>query len=139
MTNNCKCRRITDPAGVWSVEDLIGSRVYIVSTSIANFLGGFDCQEDHIIEEVKFRVSVDGKAITIIKLKDVDATFTLKDLEFIDILEKTEAIAGETIAGQTIAGYKNSLENQLKGKMVEIKTEDAELVSGAFQKFITEE
>lgn len=110
-TNNCKCRRITDPAGVWSPEDLIGSRVYIRSTSIGNF-SRFDCREPHEIELVQFRVSVDGKAITVIKLKSVDATFTLKDLEFIDILEKVIPVIGETTPGSALVGGTRNEESQ---------------------------
>lgn len=88
MTNNCKCRRITDPAGVWDIDEIIGSKVKVKSTSIVNFIEGFDSEELLIVEKVQFRVSVDGKAITILTLEGIDATFTLKDLEFIDIKEK---------------------------------------------------
>lgn len=78
--SNCSCKRIYNPSGIWKIEDLIGSRVKIHSLPISNFVA-LDCNEIFTIDRVEFRISMDGKAITIIFLKGLpDIEFTFKDL-----------------------------------------------------------
>ena len=78
--SNCSCKRIFNPSGIWKIEDLIGSRVKIHSLPISNFVA-LDCNEIFTIDRIEFRVSMDGKAITIIFLKGLpDIEFTFKDL-----------------------------------------------------------
>ena len=78
--SNCSCKRIFNPSGIWKIEDLVGSRVKIHSLPISNFVA-LDCNEIFTIDRIEFRISMDGKAITIIFLKGLpDIEFTFKDL-----------------------------------------------------------
>lgn len=82
---------VTSPSGNWGIENLIGGKVRIKSVSIWNglFSGGMDGKKEYTIEEVKFRISLDGKCFTILKLKDVpDRLFTLKDVEIVSVVCK---------------------------------------------------
>ncbi len=96
MTNNpnsnCKCKRITGPSGVWKPEDLIGAKVEIGSMPISNFPMNtfrFSSGQEYEVESVDFRISLDGKAVTVVKLKGLgDIFFTLKDLIFTGIVLK---------------------------------------------------
>lgn len=78
--SNCSCKRIFNPSGIWTLEDLVGSRVKIHSLPLSNFVA-MDCNEIFTIDRIEFRVTMDGKAITIIFLKGFpDIEFTFKDL-----------------------------------------------------------
>lgn len=88
MKDNCSCKRGIPPHGLWSIDNLIGAKVVIISTSIGNFLMGFDANEERTIKDVQFRISIDGKAITLVTLEGLEGkTFTLKDLEFIEMTD----------------------------------------------------
>lgn len=81
---NCECKRASCPAGIWELEDLIGAEVNVGSMPISN-MGAIDSTKKYKIEKIEFRISIDGKAITIVKLVGLDNyIFTLKDLIFID-------------------------------------------------------
>lgn len=83
---NCECKRIVGPCGLWHLEDLIGAKVRISSLPISNF-GAIDMDQHYTVEDIEFRISLDGKAITIVKLKGLsDYIFTLKDLEFVGVI-----------------------------------------------------
>lgn len=84
--SNCCCNRETDPAGTWYYEDLLGAVVRIKSTS-----PGMRVEGDKLctIEDIVFRVSLDGKTITKITLVEYpNYYFTWKDLEVIKIIER---------------------------------------------------
>lgn len=68
-----------------SLDQVIGSRVKIKSLTISN---GFDWKpskdNEYTISDLVFRISIDGKCFTIVKIKEIpNKTFTLKDIEFI--------------------------------------------------------
>lgn len=84
--SNCCCNRETDPAGTWSYNDLLGSVVRIKSVS-----PGMKVEADKLctIEDIVFRVSLDGKTITKVILAEYpEYYFTWKDLEVVNIVEK---------------------------------------------------
>ena len=87
---NCECKRIIGPSGIWKLEDLIGARVTIGSMPISNPGPiSIDSESKFEIESIEFRISLDGKAITVVKLKGLeDYIFTLKDLIFTGIIFK---------------------------------------------------
>ena len=90
---NCECKRIIGPSGIWTLEELIGAKVKIGSMPISNFGNtlAIDSEQEFEVENVDFRISLYGKAITVVKLKDLDDfIFTLKDLIFTGIILKTE-------------------------------------------------
>ena len=86
---NCKAKRLVGPYGSWTKEELIGAHVRISSMPVSNFAGGFDCHQVCTIKDIIFRISNDGKTITIILLDQFpDYFFTWKDLEVIGIVVK---------------------------------------------------
>jgi hypothetical protein len=96
MNNNrCECRQ--DPAGTWDYKDLIGSGVKVRSMPTSNFCA-IDANETFTIDDIYFRASLDGKMITVVKLKELPGLFfTLRDLELVGIKRKTNRIVGEFI------------------------------------------
>lgn len=90
--NNCKCKRIIGPSGIWTIDELVGATVKIGSMPISNFnTFAIDSDKTFEVESVDFRISLDGKAITVVKLKGLEGQiFTLKDLIFTGILLKEE-------------------------------------------------
>lgn len=88
---NCDCKRIICPDGIWTAEDLVGAHVKIMSMGANNLFSIPNASRTCTIEGISFRVSLDGKAFTIVKLKEYpDLTFTLKDLMIIGIEEHEE-------------------------------------------------
>lgn len=84
---------VTSPSGNWNLENLIGGKVKVKSVSIWNglFSGGLDSKTEYTIEEVKFRISIDGKCFTVLKLKELpDRLFTLKDVEILSVVCKKD-------------------------------------------------
>lgn len=87
---NCECKRVKDPSGLWDFKNLIGAKVYIKSIPISNLIRISQTDVLYTISNIQFRVSVDGKAITIIELEEIPGSFfTWKDL-CIDSLIKSE-------------------------------------------------
>lgn len=108
--SNCGCKRDIDPAGIWDYKNLIGAKVRVKSMPMSNFHRGVfgDCT----IEDIYFRISIDGKVITVIRLKEhPDLFFTWKDLEVLSVKDYPESICGSFKAGTTLAGN-NSEEEQ---------------------------
>lgn len=87
---NCECKRMVKPHGTWTLEDLIGARVNISSMPVTNFVGKeFSSGVTCTIKDIYFRVSLDGKTITIVELEEYPGYFfTWKDLEIEAILIK---------------------------------------------------
>ena len=107
MKSACRKTRVTDPAGIWDYNNLIGATVRICSSSVSNFNNIFshDSSTLHTISDVYFRVSTDGKAITIIKLSDLpEGIFTWKDLEVLNLKTPGEAVCGFGCCGNIICG-----------------------------------
>lgn len=95
--SKCECKQ--DPAGTWNYSDLIGSGVKVKSMPISNFCA-IDANQTFKIQDIYFRASLDGKMITIVKLKELPGMFfTLRDLELVGIKRKTRRICGEFVCG----------------------------------------
>lgn len=89
MRTNCDCYRRIDPSGLWNPEELIGAKVRVRSLPVSSFFGRFESDREYTIGEIWFRVSVDGKALTVIILKEVPGIeVTWKDLEIIELTSK---------------------------------------------------
>jgi hypothetical protein len=89
MSTNCECKRLVGPWGTWGYEELIGAHVVVSSMPVSNFKFGFDSERVYTIEDIYFRVSNDGKAITVVTLKEYpNMIFTWKDLEIKAIIVK---------------------------------------------------
>ena len=100
--SNCGCKRDIDPAGIWDYKNLIGAKVRVKSMPISNFYNGVfgDCT----IEDIYFRISIDGKVITVIRLKEhPDLFFTWKDLEVLKVINYADPICGNFKAGSALA------------------------------------
>lgn len=71
-------------SGVLDYNQLIGAKVHVrrISGRAAWFSSG---KKDFFIEDIKFRISTDGKCITIVELENCHETFTLGDLDIIAI------------------------------------------------------
>jgi len=87
----CECKRIIGPYGSWKYEDLINARVKVSSMPVANFNKGFDADQLFTIKDIYFRISVDGKTISVIELNELPGQiFTWKDLEVVGIYINNE-------------------------------------------------
>lgn len=109
MNNSlCHKKRITDPSGIWDPTQLIGAHVAVKSMPVSNnFDAGFKRNlTDCIVKKVYYRISTDGKAITVVELAEIpEYFFTLKDLEFLNIQNTFLSICGVAICGNTICGF----------------------------------
>ena len=95
-----------DPAGIWDFQNMIGAQVKVKSMPISNFSSGIMASDIYTIGDIYFRVSLDGKTITVIRLRELpDLFFTWKDLEVIKTMSYGLAITGNFKVGMTIAGY----------------------------------
>lgn len=104
--SNCGCKRDMDPSGIWDYQNMIGAQVRVKSMPISNFSRGIMASDVFTIEDIYFRVSLDGKTITVIRLKEFpDLFFTWKDLEVIRTLTYSNALCGAVKPGSTLAGY----------------------------------
>ena len=104
--SNCGCKRDMDPAGIWDFQNMIGAQVKVKSMPISNFSSGIMASDIYTIGDIYFRVSLDGKTITVIRLRELpDLFFTWKDLEVVKTMSYSLAITGNFKVGRTIAGY----------------------------------
>ena len=80
-------RRINwnDDSGVICMDDVIGSKVQVVSLTMSTASGwSYPSTKIFTIEDVKFRVQTDGKCHTLFYLKECPKrVFSIKDLIFI--------------------------------------------------------
>lgn len=107
MKSICDRTRVTDPAGIWDYKNMIGAQVRISSMPVSNLnrLFAFDDTTIHTISDVYFRVTTDGKTITIVRLSDMpDYLFTFKDLEVLNLKLYEKAICGWGCCGNVICG-----------------------------------
>ena len=71
MLNSCRNSRIVGPSGIWEYEQLIGAKVKVSSLPVSNFFGCFSGGGSNdllTIKDIYFRISLDGKTITVIEL-----------------------------------------------------------------------
>lgn len=142
--NNCNNMRIVSPSGIWEYDQLIGAKVVVKSLSVSgNFFnmctGGRDL---FTIEEIYFRISLDGKTITVIKLRELpDKIFTWKDLEVVEINseKKYRPICNTFLCGQAICGYKvdtsPSYIDELKGGIV-VLDDKGNVINNRYVRFV---
>lgn len=112
MKSICNRTRVTDPAGIWDYRNLIGAQVRISSNGVSNLnrIFAFDATRIHIIDDIYFRVTTDGKTITVIKLKDMpDFIFTWKDLEVLNLCIPEPEPDNETKCGQKVYCSENTI------------------------------
>lgn len=77
---NCDCKCIKTPSGLWGIDNLLGAKVYVRSMPVSNFFA-IDSDRLCTISKIFFRVTIDGKTITVIELKEYPGKeFTWKDL-----------------------------------------------------------
>lgn len=77
--------------------DIIGAHVKVKSMPVSNFKKGFDADQVFTIKDIIFRISMDGKAISVIILEECpDMYFTWKDLEVIGITVKEDEESEES-------------------------------------------
>lgn len=74
------------PSGEVDINKVIGATVRLVSACQSQgWIENVD-QKTYTIKDILFRVSIDGKTFTIIKLEGLEnKTFTWKDIEFISL------------------------------------------------------
>lgn len=111
MLNSCRNSRIVGPSGIWEYEQLIGAKVKVSSLPVSNFFGCFSGGGSNdllTIKDIYFRISLDGKTITVIELTEYPGKiFTWKDLEIIElnVISKFKAVCGTFLSNQSICGY----------------------------------
>lgn len=123
MNSNCKNKRIIGPSGNWDYYQVIGAKVRIQSLPVSNFFGCMNSTTDfYTISDIYFRISLDGKTITVIELEEYPGRFfTWKDLEVVEINTSTlfKPICGTFNCGQALCGYKVSQEASFDTSSVE--------------------
>ena len=103
-----------DPAGIWDFQNMIGAQVKVKSMPISNFSSGIMASNIYTIDNIYFRVSLDGKTITIIRLRELpDLFFTWKDLEVVKTMSYGLALTGNFKVGMTVVGYGDMTEEDL--------------------------
>lgn len=111
MLNSCKKSRIVGPSGIWEYNQLIGAKVKVNSLPISNFFGCFSgCGSNDLltIKDIYIRISLDGKAITVIELVEYPGKiFTWKDLEVVElnVVSKFKAVCGTFLSDQSVCGH----------------------------------
>lgn len=138
---NCNNMRIVDPSGNWEYEQLIGAKVRLKSTPVSNFFQNcaFTSEEDHVIKDILFRISIDGKAITIIELNDLPGKFfTWRDLEILELNTLTlyKPICGTFKSGQAICGYKVDQNPSYIENGISIIDENGNIISNRYIRFL---
>jgi hypothetical protein len=88
--------------GTWRYEDLIGAKVKISSLPVYNRLISLDGNLIYTIEDLIFQISETGKTICIVRLKNLDCDFTLKDLEIISLRSPKTICGDEVICGTVL-------------------------------------
>ena len=138
---NCDCKRIKNPSGIWEYTDLIGSKVYIKSMPVSGF---FDIQSGVVctISDIYFRVSIDGKVITLVALKELPGkVFTWKDLmiDTIVVTNKDDAVCGVFLCGNSVVGNNVDTTPSYIGDLsggISILDEQGNIISGRKIRFI---
>ena len=113
--------KIKDPSGCWSYEQLIGAKVSVKSLQVSNFFSCFDSSTICTIKDIYFRISLDGKTITIIELDQYPGkVFTWRDLEVVEIKNRSkhDALCGAFLSGQSICG--NNVSKELSQDSTEL-------------------
>lgn len=112
MNSNCYNARVVGPTGTWEYTQLLNARVRIKSLPVSNFFCNMSSATDlYTINDIYFRVSLDGKVISLIELRELPGKFfTWKDLEIVEIniTSVTRPICGTFNCGRAICGYKVS-------------------------------
>ena len=101
-------KQIKDPSGSWDYEQLIGAKVQVKSLQVSNFFNCFNSSDICTIKNIYFRISLDGKAITVIELDQYPGkVFLWRDLQILELGSRYryDAMCGEFLCGQTISGY----------------------------------
>ena len=104
---NCGCSRAINPSGIWEYYQLIGAKVYIRSTPVSNFFNLQNASSTSTIKDIYFRITVDGKTITVIELEEYPGrVFTWKDLMIHEIVNAVQikAICRTFDCGKAICG-----------------------------------
>lgn len=77
---------LTDPAGTWTIDNLIGGKVHIRSVSGWNRVFGADENEVFTVKEVKFRINLDGKIETVVSLVEKPGIYCFRDIEILTVM-----------------------------------------------------
>lgn len=108
-------RRVKDPSGSWEYSQLLGAKVRVKSMPVSNFFCSINASDLLTIDNIYFRVSLDGKTITVIELTEIPGKiFTWRDLEIVELnsrnLYQDPSLCGVFLCGVTLCGNKVSLE-----------------------------
>lgn len=103
------CKRINSIEGTWTYADMIGSIVTLRSLQCGNYFRFLESSsQDLTLEEIYFRVTLDGKISPVFKVKEFpDRLFSVRDMELVEInqVPSVKSICGEFLCGQAICGY----------------------------------
>lgn len=108
-------KKVKNPSGTWNLEQLLGAKIHVKSTSVGNFMScfNFDSSKLVTIKNIYFRVSMDGKAFTVVEVEEFpEKVFLWKDIEIVELTNKPrfDALCGAFDCGQSVAGYNVSSE-----------------------------
>ena len=97
--------------GSWGYKDIVGSKISISSLPVVaayrNVLAGSSRSQDLTIEDVIFRVSRDGKVITLYKFLGIDEYYPSQYLTIlcVDPVPSKTAICGCILCGEALCGH----------------------------------
>lgn len=139
---NCGCSRVVNPSGVWEYYQLIGAKVYIKSTPVSNFFNLQNSSSVATIKDIYFRITVDGKTITIIELEEYPGrVFTWKDLMIHELVNAVRVVAtcGTFLCGGTLCGLdvdkSPSYDTQISGG-ISIIDENGNIINSRLIRFV---
>lgn len=115
---------------VYSLQELIGSTVRVQSRRVTQ---GLFCGRTHKIENIVFKVTIDGKLFPLVKLNNFPEYLSPQDLEIIEIPKKVSylpAVCGEVLCSETLCGLGVSSSPTVdQGSGLSIKDSNGVLIS----------
>lgn len=139
--NICK-GRVRGPSGIWKYNQLIGATVYIKSSPSCNFFSLKDATKEYVIKDIYVKISLDGKAITVIEIDGIPGkVFTWRDLEIVRIncAIYKDAICGGFNSGEAIVGSGVSKEPSYETDCVDgvaVIDDSGKVIQGRYIRFL---
>lgn len=142
--NICK-GRVRGPSGIWKYNQLIGATVFIKSSPSCNFFSLKDASKEYTIKNIYVKISLDGKAITVIEIEGIPGkVFTWRDLEIVRIncAAYKDAVCGEFLSGEALVGSGVSSEGSFGpdegglGDGVAVIDDKGNIIQGRYIRFV---
>ena len=136
MSKFANKRRIKDPSGCWDYVQLIGAKVQIKSLPVSNQFKCFSSGSSiGTIDNIYFRISLDGKTITVIELLEYpDQIFTWRDLQIIEVnnVSTEKAICGTVICGEVLCNTPPGAVSEISGGIAVVDNDENTVITNRY-------